>query len=347
MRQLHFKVAGLTEKDVQRWKKLTQPSVMTAKVLLWTTVALAVIYAVNQDFKKPPPRWVVQTVPPNGSSDVPVCTPSIFFLNQTYEGNIEFSLQVSNPQGKNLNLTRDSRLIVLKSNTGNPIVILAPSHAYPEGATVTGEIWQKDTSGNKLFVSSMEFTTAKQQIIDSATKLDFEQSDSGFSAIGDVDFVMEKGDVKPREGVRMAALSTGSVFGKSAVEGTSSLLSIGPIKLGSKPLRLEFDYNFISSEFDKYVGTEYDDAFLLILSGPGGAEGRLVTSINQIGRDRSSPITFPGMPEDKELPPQHTGWQTFSVSVDVGSPACITFVITDVGDKKFTSVVTIDALQIE
>jgi len=47
MRQLHFRVAGLTEKDVQRWRKLTQPSVITAKILAGTMIAATVIYAVG------------------------------------------------------------------------------------------------------------------------------------------------------------------------------------------------------------------------------------------------------------------------------------------------------------
>lgn len=362
MRRFHFRVDGVTKLDIRRWRRLSQPSAITGNVLLSTAVAVALIHSANQTFprvkeKIPERQEVVQTVPPVGSSSVPVCMPSIFFLKQRYGGRIDFSLNATYADGRMVDLTEESRLIVLESHKKNPIVILVPGRPYPKNATISGTIRHQNPLGNEYFVSTIRFSTGEGEAPGSIEDLDLEGGTRGFVGQGDFGFVTARGDVRPRHGEMMAGLSTGSVFGGGALERTTSMLSIGPIKTASRlsigpfnwrqdDLRVEFDYNFISSEFDKFVGTKYDDAFLVVLYGPSGAAASLVASINRIGKEASTLVVFPGLPESQELPPQESGWRPYSISAAVGSPACVTFVLTDVGDERFTSVVTMDAFRI-
>ena len=362
MQRFHFRVDGVTKRDIRRWRQLSQPSAISGSVLLSSAVAVALIHGANQTFprvitKIPEQQAVVQTVPPAGSSSVPVCMPSIFFLDQRYGGRIDYSLNATYADGRMVDLTGESRLIVLESQKKNPIVILVPERPYPKSATISGRIRHQNPLGDKYFVSTIRFSTGEGKAPGSIEDLDLEAGTRGFVGQGDFGFVTERGGVKPRHGEMMAGLSTGRVFGGGALEGTTTMLSIGPIETASRlsigpfngrqdNLRVEFDYNFISSEFDKYVGTKYDDTFLVVLYGPSGAEARLIASINQIGAEASTPVVFPGLPKPQELPPQESGWRPYSVSAAVGSPACVTFVLTDVGDARFESVVTIDAFRI-
>ena len=47
MRNFHFRVDGLTEKEIRIWKKAMHPSSMTRNIFAWTIVTGIVIYAVG------------------------------------------------------------------------------------------------------------------------------------------------------------------------------------------------------------------------------------------------------------------------------------------------------------
>ncbi len=47
MPEVHFRVDGLTEENVRRWRKRTRPTAISATVLLWTAASAIVIYAVG------------------------------------------------------------------------------------------------------------------------------------------------------------------------------------------------------------------------------------------------------------------------------------------------------------
>ena len=108
-------------------------------------------------------------------------------------------------------------------------------------------------------------------------------------------------------------------------------------------LAVGFDYDFLSQEFDQYVGSQFDDAFLVIASGPRGASAKLVTSVNLVGREASVAVDL----GDSRIQGEHTGWLRFNFSAPVGTPACLTFVVTDLGDAQLSSVVTLDALSLQ
>ena len=66
MSQFHFRLDGFNEEDSRRWKKFTKPSVTTAKILMWTTAIIAVIYAINH------PGQIKITSPASGTIYNPI-----------------------------------------------------------------------------------------------------------------------------------------------------------------------------------------------------------------------------------------------------------------------------------
>jgi len=355
MPNFQFHISGLTKSELGRWRRLHRRGRRPATTLTLLAAAVGAVYAIKQNLspviavsqvtQTVPPRRVVQTVPPSGSTGVAVCAPFVFFLDQKYGEDPLFSLEATNPLGIKSDMADRARLKVLHSHQGNSIVIIAPTRAYPANTKITATIVQKDALGNILTAPS-EFITGNRPSREVEEWGSFEWGEY-FTGQGDFDFVTEKGDIRSRDGKTIALFSTGRVLGKSALAGTTSLISSNPIRLPSNNLQLEFDYNFVSSEFDQYVGTRYDDAFLMVLSGPRGMTAHMVTSVNQVGKENSVAMSFPGMPEANELPPQHTDWRKFAIDADVGRPACLTFVVTDVGDSRFTSVVALGTLRVK
>ena len=47
MGQIHFRVDGLTEENVRRWRKRTRPTAISAKIVGWLAAAVVTVYAIN------------------------------------------------------------------------------------------------------------------------------------------------------------------------------------------------------------------------------------------------------------------------------------------------------------
>jgi hypothetical protein len=47
MPEVHFRVDGLTEENVRRWRKRIRPTAVTAKVVGWSAAAVVIVYAIN------------------------------------------------------------------------------------------------------------------------------------------------------------------------------------------------------------------------------------------------------------------------------------------------------------
>ena len=135
------------------------------------------------------------------------------------------------------------------------------------------------------------------------------------------------------------------MLGGRAVRGASSLLESGPIELPSG--ELSFDYVLQSAEIPSYCGNSYDDTFLAIVSGPLGVQRALVDSVNTICT--SSAGTYPEvLVQGVEAPPAMRGSarKSFAMPANVGSPAVVAFVVTDVGDQSFDTFVGIDSVSL-
>ncbi|MEW5849461.1 MAG: hypothetical protein AB2A00_11640 [Myxococcota bacterium] len=104
-----------------------------------------------------------------------------------------------------------------------------------------------------------------------------------------------------------------------------------------------FDYDFLSQEFDGYVGSVFDDTFSVTVAGAGGSYTETVTTVNLVGVAASVPVNVPW-----DTAFQHTGWRTHRVDLrGLEGDLTITFSITDVGDSAFGSVALLDNIRFE
>jgi hypothetical protein len=150
-------------------------------------------------------------------------------------------------------------------------------------------------------------------------------------------------DISCTEGNYMAGISTGNVFGGEALDFTTSVLSSGPISVPVGSNNIYFYYNFVSEEFDEFVGSQFDDVFNLSIVGPGGSHSEIVTSVNIVGVDYSYPVNFGGLTDADQ-----TGWIFKTVDISaLGSPITISFTVSDVGDEGYTTAVLIDNIYFE
>lgn len=164
-------------------------------------------------------------------------------------------------------------------------------------------------------------------------------------------------------------MTTGSAVCGKALDGRTSMLVSGRIQLEGKS-GVSFRYNFQSAEFDEHCDSQFDDTFTVVLAGPKGAAVDVVTFVKeeceaQRARrsDRCQSVdvvtsvkeeceaeerekgSSPGMPDDGDQDYKKTGFRKFKLKGDVGSPASIAFVLTDVRDEAYSSVVGIDQVE--
>jgi len=133
-----------------------------------------------------------------------------------------------------------------------------------------------------------------------------------------------------------------------AISHTTSLLATGAINVPEGASKLLFEYDFLSEEFDEYVDSEYDDAFIVSFRGPDDIYATLVTSVNIIGQDDSRSIPINDTGDILVSDADHTGWITREIALNgVSSPIHIIFCVSDVGDAAYDSIVFIDGIRFE
>jgi hypothetical protein len=291
------------------------------------------------------PLNVVQTVPTKGSTSIPPSTSiTIYFDDEVDPSTIsDVAIKVKDSDGLQYYGTYNGEL----SSSGDTIMTFIPYIEFPNNELITVTLEYeggiRDDGGNNLSSEySFNFYTATS--IDSPTDLGFENGDIGWLFNGDGSIIYELDSLSPTEGLAMAGISTGGVFGGVAASQTSSTLTSGPISVPNGATTLTFNYDFISSEFDEYVGTKFDDNFTVSVIGPLDSFTGVVTSVNMIGTEASIPISLTS-PELQDS--DHTDWNIFSVDIEnFGSPLTITFTVTDVGDSLYTSVVLLDDIKL-
>ena len=283
---------------------------------------------------------VVQIIPPNGSVDIdPNTTISIFFNDEINPLTIDdLSIQVKDSMENQIFGLYSGDL----SESGNTILNFQPYNTLTEDETITVSLLQangvEDDGGNTLTsVFTFSFTTGQE--IASPTDFGFEQGETGWNFSGDGAIVASPMDeISSTEGNYMAGISTGNVFGGEALDSTTSILSSGPISVPVGSNNIYFYYNFISEEFDEYVGTQYDDIFNLSIVGPDVSHSEIVTSVNIVGVENSYPVIFDGLTGADQ-----TGWIFKTVDISaLCSPITISFTVSDVGDAGYTTAVLFD-----
>ncbi|MBI1945267.1 MAG: Ig-like domain-containing protein [Deltaproteobacteria bacterium] len=287
---------------------------------------------------------VVQTIPGDGEVNVPVSTTvSIFFDDEVDPASItDMAITLRDSTGAPVFgqysgvLTTSERTIL----AFQPFELLQEEHVY--SVAIAPETGLLDDGGNGFAsMYSFGFTTGGAGS-DPPPDLGFEAGLAGWWTSGDAAVLTgAQGALAPTEGAQMLAISTESVFGGTAASLLYSVATSGPIAVTGASL--VFDYDFLSREFDQYVGEDYDDTFSLDVMGPNGSMSGVVTSVNLVGANASVASDFPLL-----AGVEHTDWTSESVNVsELGSPIIVTFRVTDIADHYVDSVVLVDNLRFQ
>lgn len=235
------------------------------------------------------------------------------------------------------------------SSTGNAIITFTPWKEFQINVsiTITVKKGMKDKNGNEMLEDVvLSYITNNPEVNSFDGNTNFESGNDGIYLIGDGS-IMEGtiGDMAPQEGNHYAAISSGNCLVSSdgyAIGGTSSMMLLGPIEKSIK--NLSFYYDFISAEFNEYVNSQFDDCVIMTIYGPYGSYSKMLTSVNIIGKENMQFKNYPNMPDTGDSYAGHIGWTAanFDDIPNVGTPAYISFTVTDVGDGIFSSIFTID-----
>ena len=280
---------------------------------------------------------IAQAVPPDGSENVPARAPVIIFADGVY-ADVDFTVEAE-VNGEVIDLTAATALSKVTSGAAKDIFILTPLDGFPLGALVTvtlaGEIDRK-----------VSFRVSEDED-DSPADPGFE-TPSGWTFVGDAGTIDASGSLTPSEGSRLLALSTGELLGGEAVTGTSSYATSAAMDPGGATT-LSLTYTFLSSEFDDYCASDFDDTFLVVATGPEGSRSVMIDSVNVVCKDgRQSDASFEGLPDGGDEVVRGTAATPFSLDIaDLGSPIAVTFVVTDVGDAILSTLVGVDGLAFE
>lgn len=299
------------------------------------------------------PAEIVQAVPLPDSANIPSQAPIVLFADGTY-GAVDFTVTAYTLEGSE-DITSQISVVKLTSASGKDVYVLAAKGGLPLGASVvvtlggdiTGTIvFNVDHASPPYADGALDFEGETAAIPECASEVEVKQLPLGWTAFGDIGAIAETGSVLPTSGAQTMAMSTGDVLCGSALGGTSSMLVSGPVRdLGDSPV-LDLDYNFQSSEFDDYCDSEYDDTLIGVLSGPNGAVATVIDSVNLIcQRAMHADGTFPALPDGGDGVYKETGNLPFTLQGDVGSPAVLAFVLTDVGDSSLSSLASVDNIR--
>jgi hypothetical protein len=175
-----------------------------------------------------------------------------------------------------------------------------------------------------------------------------------WSFAGDGRVINQLGEFSPVEGAYMGIISTGLGFTTSSGSIQQSIC------LPSNADKLEFNWNFSSEEFIEWVGTQFQDFFVVEIITETGQTfvvfikriDDLAGEVNKSGLkfDRSSGNCTPTGQNDCTV--WSTGWRTQSIDIAAiaaannKKPVTIRFRVGDVGDSIFDTAVLLDRIRI-
>lgn len=298
----------------------------------------------NSDTEDDQKLDIAQPIPAEDiSGGYPVNMPVILFFNDkinlnTIENNFSVNMD-GNQIGGNVSIG--------EAANGFAILTFIPYEPYSSDSQI--EILLKsdltDDGGNGL---DEDFTLTFSVSSTSSTAFDgnssFENGTDGVLFVGD-GAVMSgtQGCVTATNGSNFASITSGDalVSSDNAIGGASSICLLGPIN--SDISSLTFNYNFISAEFQEFVDSVFDDSLIAVVVGPDGAYSEFITSVNTIGTNNSQCIGFATLPDAGDDYAGETDWVTQSMNFqNVGSPAFVSFIVSDVSDLIYSTAVTLD-----
>lgn len=186
-------------------------------------------------------------------------------------------------------------------------------------------------------------TSSISAIADGLQNGDFESGVlAGWSAVGDGRVIAQLGiDASPQTGAYMAIISTG--LGNTVQNGEISQI----ICLGNATT-LTYKWNFFSEEYMEFVGSIYQDSFIVTLE-EAGMPGTMVVIQQSTVDGLASGVSKVSVGFDIG-DVYATGWRTTSFVIPaqlVGKKVLLKFSTSDVGDSIYDTAVLLDSITLQ
>jgi len=169
----------------------------------------------------------------------------------------------------------------------------------------------------------------------------FEDKLVGWDTSGDARVITSLASLTPREGKRMAIISTGLGAVTDSISTISQTLCTTEGKLS-----VSFKFDFVSEEPMEYYGSAYDDYFSATVYINDSPTTLVRRSINNSTWTKIGGINFAG----GDGTTFHTGWTTVSKdlgNVKQGDTVKIVLKVGDKGDSIYDSAAIIDSIKLE
>ena len=173
-------------------------------------------------------------------------------------------------------------------------------------------------------------------------------SPDNWQSFGDVRTLTRLGDITPAHLSRMAIVTSGIGAQSSGVfeNGTEGSMMYQTFVVPQNVSTITIRYNFVSEEPMEWVGSEYDDAFVIRFYQAGEIFYEEVhESINSSTWYDAPGVNFNG----GDNTAFQTGWKTvtFNISALRGQALTLGLVIYDVGDQIYDSAVLVDGITLD
>jgi len=211
------------------------------------------------------------------------------------------------------------------------------SEAFADAVTAKGDGDANTPKAFFNFVGSPDLQMGGRKIQNAS----FEEGLVGWQTEGDSRVISRLASLKPRDGKKMAIISTGL----GSVNQSNSAL-IQKICSTEGNLKISFKYNVISEEPLEYFGSVYDDNFVMTVTINGRKTTLVQKTINNSKWKKISGIDFAG----GDTTTFHTGWKTVSKDLGKINPDDkieIEFRVGDKGDSIYDTAALIDAVKLE
>lgn len=249
----------------------------------------------------------------------------------------------------------EGSIVAQATSTGQTLLIFFPVNMTQSGVYVVGMEGVTDTNGNLVTPFSYTFAMdAELAASGFGDNLSFEEGATGCITLGDAHALEGSGDMQPSDGFWQMVLSTGQPAEWSlspettALAEQSSLVICGPVPIPAGATQVQFDANFGSTEYDQFVGQSFDDLVIAAVAGPNGGAGGVLTSVNNAAEIAIKGSAY-GLPNagDSDAVFRHTGTNTVTIGGigAVGEWMTLVFVVTDVADTAYPSILTIDNIR--